>query len=309
MARVEDLSVAGGSRITSATLHFSGTAISKSGATRSLQRRVKGSERSSQVQFDCQIPATPEAGELMDRYFASIEGRGGRSRPSQGVITPQTVGGYNPYDCEYEAYEQASMGICYDYPYPDPWNEPPGSGSGGGGGPGDEGGSMEAPPICDSRQPGCLVDLQPAEKNWLEAAINSSVKASWEFSDPQVAVVCQRLQARFAEMMGAGSVYRGEEGLPDNRNDPNSSHVAQAWLQPTGEYVMHVDGDVLDRAMSMGGEGWNAVVAGFVLHEAAHALGYTHPVKRVRTTPLLSITPTAEPASNASVDLFSRAPG
>jgi hypothetical protein len=278
VVRVEDLSMAGGFRNITATLHFSGTAISKNGATRSLQRRARGAGPNSEVRFDCQIPATSEAGELMDRYLASVAARGGRrGRADQGAVTPQSVWGYNPYDCEYEAYEQASMGICYDDPYPDPWNEPPGSGSGGGGGSGSEGGAMEAPPICDSRQPGCLVDLQPAEKNWLETAINSSVKASSEFSDPQVAAVCQRLQARFAEMMAAGSVYRGEEGLPDNMNDPNSSHVAQAWLQPTGEYVMHVDGDVLDRAMAMGGEGWNAVIAGFVLHEAAHALGYTHP--------------------------------
>jgi hypothetical protein len=277
VVRVEDLSAIGGFRNTSATLRFSGTAISKNGATRSFQRRIRGAGQ-DEVQFDCQIPATSEAGDLMDRYFASIVGRGARGgRPSPGLVTPQSVIGYDPNDCEYEAFEQASMGICYDYPYPDPWNEPPGSGSGGGGGPGDDGGSMGAPPICDSRQPGCLVDLQPAEKNWLETAVNASMKASWEFSDPQVATVCQRLQARFAEMLAAGSVYRGEEGLPDNANDPGSSHVAQAWLQSTGEYVMHVDGDALDRAMAMGGEGWNAVIAGFVLHEAAHTLGYRHP--------------------------------
>jgi hypothetical protein len=81
--RVEDLSVTGGFRNTSAKLHFTGTAISKNGSIRSFQRRIKGAGQ-GEVQFDCQIPATPEAGDLMDRYFASIVGRGsrgGRSSP------------------------------------------------------------------------------------------------------------------------------------------------------------------------------------------------------------------------------------
>jgi len=120
------------------------------------------------------------------------------------------------------------------------------------------------------------VDLQPGEKEWLSSALESSIKSPWEFTDPDAASICQRLRDRFSQMLASGAVYRGEEGLPDNPNDPNSSHMAQAWLKD-GEYVMHVDGDALDRAMANDGDGWRAVITAVVLHEAAHALGYRHP--------------------------------
>ena len=103
-----------------------------------------------------------------------------------------------------------------------------------------------------------------------------------------MAEVCGALGAQLHTLLGQQHVYRGADGVPDNTENEDASHDAQAWQQPDGSWVIHIDGDALDRAEAAGPDsGWEAVVADWLLHEAAHTLGYTHPGQTISPYPAL----------------------
>jgi hypothetical protein len=146
----------------------------------------------------------------------------------------------------------------------------PGAPTGGGGG---QTGS-DVPPLCDSRKDGCLLPLSGNDNALINASLGT-IKPASEFKDSRVAELCGRMQTQLQTLMSQGRIFRGADGIPDNAEHLDASHDAQAWRRPDGIYVIHVDGDVLDRAEASGG--WEPVIADMLLHEAAHVLGYTHP--------------------------------
>jgi hypothetical protein len=145
--------------------------------------------------------------------------------------------------------------------YGDPGIGDPGSGGGWSGGGGAGGGGGESG-TCPATDPDCPQPLTPSDS----IALNQSLLlVRTHFTDPVAAGICSELKGRFADALAANRVRRGNTAIPDGNND----HGGQYY-----DGIIHIDGDMLDRAAS-GDPTYKALVAEIALHEAAHMAGYS----------------------------------
>ncbi|HEU4562780.1 MAG TPA: hypothetical protein VFS20_33430 [Longimicrobium sp.] len=123
--------------------------------------------------------------------------------------------------------------------------------------------------------------MNSSDSTLIRAALGT-LKTASEFKDSRVAEICAAFGAQLNSLLSQGRVYRGADGIPDNVENADASHDAQAWLTPDGTWVIHIDGDELDKAATAGTDsGWEKVIADWLLREVAHTLGYRHPGETV----------------------------
>lgn len=143
---------------------------------------------------------------------------------------------------------------------------------GGGDGPGGGGGGTIQPPDdgdCNpNTNPDCLQPLSAWDKETISLAFSRHLRTS--FTDPNAARMCNQLATHFNQMMSGGAVFRGAFGSTGEPSDP--LHVA-AYDQVGG--TIHFEPDAM-AAANAGDPTAVRNILNSALHEAAHALNYTH---------------------------------
>jgi plastocyanin len=124
---------------------------------------------------------------------------------------------------------------------------------------------------CDPfKRPDCLLPLTRADSTSIETAL-TKLRNPAQFADSTARRVCGELLTEFYRLYGSGNVYHGNPLAGQGSIDPH-----------TGAYyngTIHIDHDVFYRVQhdTLNTDTWLGILAGTLLHESAHSLGYQHP--------------------------------
>lgn len=138
------------------------------------------------------------------------------------------------------------------------------------------GGNLPTPPddgdgSCDpDYDPGCERPLTPADLATINRALETMLRASEDFTDPEARQQCQALTAAFRTALSGGAVFRGAFDS-NNENDPEGGHFGFTSKRAT----IHFDPGLLDAA-NAGNALATRQVAITALHEVGHKAGFQH---------------------------------